>query len=537
MGNKITKKKMAAKVPQDIDRTELWVSRVNAFSSEYDGVNSHPAPSPVGTQPPSPVVPVPSPVSPSPVTSNHPAPSPSPSPSPVVTQPLTSRQPSPITSSHPAPSPVAPSPSPVAPAQSPVSQPSHIPSPVTSIHPAPSPSPSPVTSKSPSPVTSNHPAQSPVVTQPSHQYSPSPITSSHPAQSLKSPSPVTSSDPAPSPFNKKTHSPFTLRRVQDGESLMRQEISPSGQEVLGQFTSPFTTPNIYPVVSGALAIGTQVGFEHKLYIDEVNIYETYHAGSVCSIKARGPDKSWVVIWNGKTEDIHTSRIFKPDIVKTPFQTDEIRVETDCSTSGTWAEIDAIQIVGRKYDFAIPPPEESLSEALEKLVNNWKFSDVQFKVENETFHAHKAIMIVRSDFFDAIFTRNFKEKDSKEPIEFKDISAASFRAMLHFIYTNKIPPNSSCVLLTDLWRVADRFKLNGLQALTVREIASKLDVNNVVDIYMAAIYKLPVIDDLRTVCTDFMRCNMSEVVRTESFMTLHQENVIELIQMMTTKLGI
>ncbi|XP_033747615.1 speckle-type POZ protein-like isoform X2 [Pecten maximus] len=306
-------------------------------------------------------------------------------------------------------------------------------------------------------------------------------------------------------------------------------------------------PRVYPRygdIRGAWAQGVcdsnqflEVGFEHKLYLEEIHIYETYHAGSVRCVKARGPDKSWVVIWTGKTQDLSKSRIFKPDIVKTKFQTNELRVETDCSTSGTWAEIDAIQIVGRKYDFAMPLPEGTLSDALEKLVNNWKFSDVQFKVEKETFYAHKAIMLVRSDFFDAIFTRDFKEKNSKEPIVFQDISAESFKAMLHFIYTNKIPPNSSCLLLTDLWRVADRFKLNGLQALTVREIASKLDVNNVVDIYMAAIFKLPVIDNLDQVCLSYMSKNIAEVVNTSSFMKLPLEQINCILNYSTSQVRI
>ncbi|XP_060068603.1 speckle-type POZ protein-like [Ylistrum balloti] len=307
------------------------------------------------------------------------------------------------------------------------------------------------------------------------------------------------------------------------------------------------TPKVYPRygdIHGAWAQGVcdsqqflEVGFAEKLYLDEVHIYETYHAGSVHCIKAKNPDNTWVVIWTGQTQNIRKSRIFKPDIVKKPFLTDELRIETDCSTSSSWAEIDAVMIVGRRYDFLKPLPETGLSDALGNLVNNSKFSDVQFQVEKETFYAHRAILVVRSDFFDAILTREFKEKRSKEPIVFQDVSPESFRVMLYFIYTNKIPANCSCILLTDVWRVGDRFKLDGLQALAVRAIASKLDINNVVDIYMAAIYKLPVIDDLRTVCTDFMRRNMTEVVRTESFMTLHQENVIELIQMMTTKLNI
>ncbi|XP_021350569.1 uncharacterized protein LOC110448580 isoform X2 [Mizuhopecten yessoensis] len=294
-------------------------------------------------------------------------------------------------------------------------------------------------------------------------------------------------------------------------------------------------PKVYPRygdIRGSWAQGEcngdqfiEVGFEHKVYVDEVHIYETYHAGSVRCIKARGPDKTWINIWTAaKTEDIHTSRIFKPDIVKTKFQTDELRVETDCSTSGTWAEIDAIMIVGRKYDLPMAPDQEDLSDALEKLVNNEKFSDIQFLVGKERFYAHKSILSVRSQFFNVLFTSDFKEKNSLEPITFSDISAESFRAMLHFVYTNKIPPNTSCLLLTDLWRAADLFDLNGLQALTVREIASKLSVNNVVDIYMAAISKLPTMGECELVCLTYMSKNIADVVNTLSFMNLPSEQV-------------
>ena len=54
------------------------------------------------------------------------------------------------------------------------------------------------------------------------------------------------------------------------------------------------------------------------------------------------------------------------------------------------------------------PVDTLCEDLAKLVNDPLFSDVCFEVEGMKVHAHKAILVVRSDSFKAMFTSSMEE---------------------------------------------------------------------------------------------------------------------------------
>lgn len=84
---------------------------------------------------------------------------------------------------------------------------------------------------------------------------------------------------------------------------------------------------------------------------KVNIYETYHAGGVTAIKLRNKvDNDWVTVWDAGAAgaiNIESSRIFSPDLQRTNFKTNEIRIEIDCSIANSYCEIDA---VGKKKKF-------------------------------------------------------------------------------------------------------------------------------------------------------------------------------------------
>ena len=57
----------------------------------------------------------------------------------------------------------------------------------------------------------------------------------------------------------------------------------------------------------------QVEFEEEVYIDRVDIYETYHAGAVTRVAAKDDGGSWVTLWSGEAKVIKSSRIFSPTI--------------------------------------------------------------------------------------------------------------------------------------------------------------------------------------------------------------------------------
>lgn len=282
----------------------------------------------------------------------------------------------------------------------------------------------------------------------------------------------------------------------------------------------------------------EVLFKERVFLTEVNIYETYHSGGTKRIKAKDPAGKWDTIYEAQQVECHKkSRIFSPSIKKPVYQVNELRIDVDCTKAGTWVEIDAVEMVGTRFNFELPPAPATLSKNMKELVNSDLFSDVQFSVDGRTFHGHKAILTVRSDFFRAMFCDQMKESKTSGPIEIKDVSADAFSIILHFIYTNEIAENSVHCLLLEIWRVADQFCLEDLKSMAFMSLCMNLNVDNVVDIYVEAATKLPMIEDLMSAAMSFMRARMNDIVHQPNFTSLPKDIMVEIIQSMTEKMSL
>ncbi|XP_062596583.1 F-box/LRR-repeat protein 4-like [Saccostrea cucullata] len=123
-------------------------------------------------------------------------------------------------------------------------------------------------------------------------------------------------------------------------------------------------PRVYPTygdVPGAWATSTkdahqfiEVKFEEKLYLNEINIYETYHAGGVKRVSAKDLAGNWVMLYQtNRCQNLQSSRIFSPQFNPPEFPVDELRVEIDCTVSGSWVELDAINIKGTSMPKFLP----------------------------------------------------------------------------------------------------------------------------------------------------------------------------------------
>ncbi|XP_056019555.1 uncharacterized protein LOC125669622 isoform X2 [Ostrea edulis] len=154
----------------------------------------------------------------------------------------------------------------------------------------------------------------------------------------------------------------------------------------------------------------EVAFEKKLYLREINIYETYHAGGVKRVSAKDVGGNWVTLYEtDHCQCIDSSRIFSPQFNQPKFPVDELRIDIDCTASGSWVEIDAINIVG-----TTKPDMPSLSSCLSQLVNKKMFSDVEIIVEGLSFHGHKAILAQRSPFFRSVFVEGKMPETAQQP---------------------------------------------------------------------------------------------------------------------------
>lgn len=76
------------------------------------------------------------------------------------------------------------------------------------------------------------------------------------------------------------------------------------------------------------------------------------------------------------------------------------------------------------------------ERLEKLVDNKKFSDVTFNVGGAKFSAHKNILAMKSQVFEAMFEHDMKE-NAKNEVDIEGINREVFKEMLRFMYAGKV----------------------------------------------------------------------------------------------------
>lgn len=66
----------------------------------------------------------------------------------------------------------------------------------------------------------------------------------------------------------------------------------------------------------------------------------------------------------------------------------------------------------------------------------KYCDFRFLVKGQEFFVHKCILSAYSDYFDTLFSANFRESETKEPVPFGDegLVAEVFESFLNYIYT-------------------------------------------------------------------------------------------------------
>jgi speckle-type POZ protein len=86
-------------------------------------------------------------------------------------------------------------------------------------------------------------------------------------------------------------------------------------------------------------------------------------------------------------------------------------------------------------------ENKVINDLHKLVNNKKYSDFVFIIDNKQFFAHKNILSVRSKVFEAMFDNHMIESHLNQCI-IDDIESHVFEELLTFIYIANAPKAQS-----------------------------------------------------------------------------------------------
>ncbi|XP_044408753.1 BTB/POZ and MATH domain-containing protein 1-like [Triticum aestivum] len=86
---------------------------------------------------------------------------------------------------------------------------------------------------------------------------------------------------------------------------------------------------------------------------------------------------------------------------------------------------------------VPPP--GISQDVARLLESELGSDVTFQVDSNHYHAHKAVVATRSPVFAAQFFGPLADGSGGRCVRIHDMAPAAFEAVLHFIYTDTLPP--------------------------------------------------------------------------------------------------
>ncbi|CAM0909180.1 unnamed protein product [Alopecurus aequalis] len=134
------------------------------------------------------------------------------------------------------------------------------------------------------------------------------------------------------------------------------------------------------------------------------------------------------------------------------------------------------------DVQVPPSD--LSDNLSKLLEATEGSDVSFKVKEEGFPAHKIILAMRSPVFRAEFYGPMREQ-SLRSVTIQDMQPAVFRGLLHFIYTDSLPPMDDDLsgdeyeeMIRHLLVAADRYAMERMKLMCEKKLARRLSAATV-----------------------------------------------------------
>jgi speckle-type POZ protein len=169
----------------------------------------------------------------------------------------------------------------------------------------------------------------------------------------------------------------------------------------------------------------------------------------------------------------------------------------------------------------------LHRHLGNLLKSKDAADVTFQVGGEWFSAHRCILAARSTVFKAELLGAMKESSPGSPIEIRDMEADVFNSLLHFIYTESLPPPESAtnkgaeahgdlVMAGHLLVAADRYDIGRLKLICEKKLCDHMDSDMVAT--NLALAEQHGFHGLKKACLKFLACasNLKAMVESDGF---------------------
>jgi speckle-type POZ protein len=168
--------------------------------------------------------------------------------------------------------------------------------------------------------------------------------------------------------------------------------------------------------------------------------------------------------------------------------------------------------------ALPPSDMHLH--LGDLLSRKEHTDVEFRVGEETFAAHRLLLGARSPIFKAELSGDRK---TARVIQVDDMEPQVFKAMLTFIYTDTWPKQvtlqKESAMAQRLLVAADRYGLQRLKSMCEYRLSNHIDLDSVEDILLLA--EKHQCAALKEACFDFIGSTATLLRARESILTLRR----------------
>lgn len=134
------------------------------------------------------------------------------------------------------------------------------------------------------------------------------------------------------------------------------------------------------------------------------------------------------------------------------------------------------------NFHVQVPPSDLSLHLEEWFSSGQEADITFKVTQVTFRAHKLVLAMRSPIFkEQLYGQGQAPRDRQRApeINIQGMEPAVFKALLHFIYTDKLlAEHEDEGMAKNLFAAADTYAMGRLKLLCGNILSKGLTVQSV-----------------------------------------------------------
>ncbi|CAI0411195.1 unnamed protein product [Linum tenue] len=206
------------------------------------------------------------------------------------------------------------------------------------------------------------------------------------------------------------------------------------------------------------------------------------------------------------------------------------IKNDCLIMNCTVGVVRTRLEGPKQ-YSVIVPQSSMGQGLKEILEAEVGCDIVFRVGDESFRAHKLILAARSPVFRAQFFGLVGDRNLDE-VTVNDIDPTIFKAMLLFIYTDKIPEmhdvmdsssstGTSTNMIQHLLAAADLYNLDRLKVLCESKLCEELTAVSVAT--TLALAEQHQCAQLKAVCLKFAAnpANLGVVTQSEGFRHLEQ----------------